>query len=407
MNTAIQKTTRKGHNEGNIRKRSDGRWEVRLSAGIDYKTGKKKRTSTCCNTKQEAIAILQEQAYAVRKDGWQDPMSVTLNEWYIYWLETYMINSVKRSTYISYEGFIRNHFAVIGNTKLKTLQASTLQELYNYKFNEEGISAKTIRNMHMALHKCLEQAVIQRLLTSNPCSGVVLPRAEKAEITALSAEQQRELVQESYSHRYGIFVRLTLCTGLRLGELIAVKWEDIDMVNGTLTVRRTLNRLAKLNSGAESNSTIKSDTNSNANRTEIILDTPKTKNSRRVIPLPSGAIEELKQWRSKQQIEKQNAGTSYINDNFVVTNELGKFFEQKTFKTQFDKMVRATNIEKLTYHSLRHTFATRALERGMDYKTLSSVLGHYSVAFTMDTYVHCLDEKKRKEMDKMNDLYLS
>lgn len=104
---ADPKASRRGHKEGNIRHRSDGRWEVRLSAGIDYKTGKAKRTSTCCNTKQEAIAILQRQAYDVRVNGWRDPMSVTLGQWYEYWLETYMRNKIKQSTYSSYTSAVK------------------------------------------------------------------------------------------------------------------------------------------------------------------------------------------------------------------------------------------------------------------------------------------------------------
>ena len=99
MKDTSKKALRRGHNEGNIRRRTDGRWEVRLSAGIDYKTGKPRRTSTCCNMRQEAIAILQQQAHEVRTQGWRDPMSVTLGEWYEYWLNTYMKDTVKQSTY--------------------------------------------------------------------------------------------------------------------------------------------------------------------------------------------------------------------------------------------------------------------------------------------------------------------
>ena len=95
MKDTSKKALRRGHNEGNIRQRTDGRWEVRLSAGIDYKTGKPRRTSTCCNTRQEAIAVLQQQAHEVRTQGWRDPMSVTLGEWYEYWLDTYMKDTVK------------------------------------------------------------------------------------------------------------------------------------------------------------------------------------------------------------------------------------------------------------------------------------------------------------------------
>ena len=104
-------------------------------------------------------------------------------------------------------------------------------------------------------------------------------------------------------------------------------------------------------------------------------------------------------------IYKQRAGEKYLDNGFVVTNEFGHYFEQKTFKDYYDRLLKDADIGHFTFHALRHTFATRALERGMDYKTLSSILGHYSVAFTMDTYVHSMDEHKRHEMDKMDDMF--
>ena len=136
MKDTSKTSLRRGHNEGNIRRRTDGRWEVRLSAGIDHKTGKPRRTSTCCNTRQEAIAVLQQQAHEVRTQGWRDPMSVTLGEWYEYWLDTYMKDTVKQSTYASYRSYLNKHFCVLGKILLKKLEPHTLQEFYNYKFRE-------------------------------------------------------------------------------------------------------------------------------------------------------------------------------------------------------------------------------------------------------------------------------
>ena len=193
MKDTSKTSLRRGHNEGNIRQRTDGRWEVRLSAGIDYKTGKPKRTSTCCNTRQEAIAILQQQAHEVRTQGWRDPMSVTLGEWYEYWLETYMKDTIKQSTYASYRSYLNKHFCVLGKILLKKLEPHTLQEFYNYKFREEGLSPKTLHNYHMALHKCLQQAVKERLLIYNHCDAVTLPCGEKAEVVVFTNDQQRAL----------------------------------------------------------------------------------------------------------------------------------------------------------------------------------------------------------------------
>ena len=344
MKDTSKKALRRGHNEGNIRQRTDGRWEVRLSAGIDYKTGKPKRTSTCCNTRQEAIAILQQQAHEVRTQGWRDPMSVTLGEWYEYWLDTYMKDTVKQSTYASYRGYLNKHFCVLGKILLKKLEPHTLQEFYNYKFCEEGLSPKTLRNYHMALHKCLQQAVKERLLVYNPCDAVTLPGGEKPEIVVFSNDQQRALVQASYRHRYGVFIRLDLCTGLRMGELLALKWEDIDFSTAQLHVRRTINRLAKY------------EAHDGENKTEIIFGTPKTKNSRRTIPLTRTMADELTRWKQQQAQDKIRAGDKYTDDGFIVTNEFGHYFEQKTFKDYYDRLLKDADIGHFTFHALRHPY---------------------------------------------------
>ncbi len=115
--------------------------------------------------------------------------------------------------------------------------------------------------------------------------------------------------------------------------------------------------------------------------------------------------DELTRWKQQQAQDKKRAGDKYTDDGFIVTNEFGHYFEQKTFKDYYDRLLKDADIGHFTFHALRHTFATRALERGMDYKTLSAILGHYSVAFTMDTYVHSMDEHKRREMDKMDDMF--
>ena len=312
---------------------------------------------------------------------------------YEYWLDTYMKDTVKQSTYASYRSYLNKHFCVLGKILLKKLEPHTLQEFYNYKFREEGLSPKTLRNYHMALHKCLQQAVKERLLVYNPCDAVTLPSGEKPEIVVFSNDQQRVLVQASYRHRYGVFIRLDLCTGLHMGELLALKWEDIDFSTAQLHVRRTINRLAKY------------EAHDGENKTEIVFGTPKTKNSRRTIPLTRTMADELTRWKQQQAQDKIRAGDKYTDEGFIVTNEFGHYFEQKTFKDYYDRLLKDADIGHFTFHVLRHTFATRALERGMDYKTLSAILGHYSVAFTMDTYVHSMDEHKRREMDKMDDMF--
>lgn len=277
--------------------------------------------------------------------------------------------------------------------KLKDLTARTLQDFYNYKLTEEGLSPKTIANMHRCLHKALNQAVLEHYLTFNPCDAVVLPRNEKPQIEVLTPDEQKRLMHTSYQFRYGVFIRLTLATGLRMGELLGLKWEDIDMRTGLLHVRRTLNRLPKI------------DYNGEGNTTEIVFQTPKTKNSIRSIPLLPAVVRELQQWRSVQMADAQLASTAYQDMEMLVSNPLGCYIEPRTFKDYYNEILTAANIGHFTFHALRHTFATRALEQGMDVKTLSVILGHYSVAFTLDTYTHVLDNQKREGMMLMEDLF--
>lgn len=305
-----------------------------------------------------------------------------------------MRNSLKQSTYTSYAGYINNHLAPAFPTlKLKDLTAKLLQEFYNYKLTEEKLSPKTIANLHRCLHKALKQAVLEHYINFNPCDAVSLPRNEKPQIEILTHEAQERLMYTSYQFRYGTFIRLTLATGIRLGELLGLRWEDVDVRKNMLHIRRTLNRLHKI------------DYDGIGNSTKIIIQEPKTKNSIRSIPLMQMIINDLQQWRNIQLSDARTAGAMYNDSGFIVTNPFGGYIEPRTFKDYYDKILKASGLEHYTFHALRHTFATRAMEQGMDVKTLSTLLGHYSVAFTLDTYTHVLDSQKHEEMKLLEELF--
>lgn len=338
----------RGHNEGSIKLRSDGRYEVRVTSGIDFATGKPKRISYYAKTKPEAVKLLHQTEYDIHFNEHIDPTSITLEQWMDIWLNTYMKNSLKQSTYTSYAGYIRNHFAPsIGKIKLKDISSILLQEFYNYKISDEGLSPKTIINMNLCLHKALKQAVLDKYLTFNPCDAVNLPRNEKPQIEVLTREEQSRLIYTSYQFRYGVFIRLTLSTGIRLGELLGLKWEDIDFRSGIMNIKRTLNRLPKINFNGDGNST------------EIVFQTPKTKNSVRSIPLLRSIVDELRAWQNVQSADAQLASTAYQNFGMVVTNPLGMYIEPRTFKDYYNQILAASGLGHFTFHALRHLNTTK------------------------------------------------
>ncbi len=307
-----------------------------------------------------------------------------LSEWLRFWLDTYEKSSIKLTTYANYDGYIRNYFQKFDDKDITQIFSDDYQDFFD-GILEYGLSAKTVRNMIIFLRKALKKAVVEDVIPSNPALDIELPKYESPEIKILSHDQQTKLIKVSYFYRYGVFVRLTLCTGIRLGELLGLQWNDIDFDRREMRIRRTLHRCKNYDPTEKAS-------------TSIFLDPPKTKNSKRTIPLLNHAVEDLKSWKLKQSREVTNA-------KFVVTGINGKFLDPKTFKDYYNRMLDRCDIHGITFHALRHTFATNALERGMDKKTLSEILGHYSVAFTLDTYAHVVDSFKRKNMDLMEDVY--
>lgn len=383
-------------NEGNIRKRSDGRWEVRISLGIDFATGEPKRISRYAATKEEAVKLLHEMSF-LRDTSPKNFQSITLGEWLDLCLEVYMKNSLKQSTYLSYESYIRVHFKpALGGLLLRDITPRLLQQYYNYKAESEGLAPKTIVNLNLFLHKALSFAVNEGYIQSNPAEAINLSRGMKPQIEILTRDEQVQLMRGSYQHRYGVFVRLVLFTGLRLGELLGLRWEDVDFRSGVIHIRRTLNRLNKT----------KRPENPGANTTEIVIQTPKSQNSLRTVPLLPAVVADLQAWAAVQKQDQLEAGANYVNSGYIVTNPYGGFIEPRTFKKYYDQILELSGLRHFTFHALRHTFASRAMEQGMDAKTLSMILGHYSVSFTLDTYTHVLDQHKHEGMALMDELYV-
>lgn len=385
----------RSNNEGNIRLRSDGRYEVRVTVDYDKIAGKPKRVSKYTKTREEAVKLLNQMSF-MNDTSPNTFTRVTLGDWLDLCLEVYMKNTLKQSTYLSYESYIRVHLKpALGKIPLQELTPRTLQLYYNYKAEVEGLAPKTIVNLNLFLHRALDFAVAEGYIGSNPTSSVNLPRGDRPQIVILTRDEQMRLIEGSYQHRYGVFIRLVLFTGMRLGELLGLRWEDVDVQGRRLYIRRTLNRLNKTKKPADPRE----------RSTEIVIQSPKSQNSVRSIPLLPQVLQDLQGWQRVQQNDRIAAGDAWQDSGFLVTNPLGGFVEPRTFKDYYNQILELSGLRHFTFHALRHTFASRAMEQGMDAKTLSVILGHASVSFTLDTYAHVLDEHKQEGMALMEELF--
>ncbi len=394
---------KRANGEGTIRQRTDGRWEGLYT--INYK-----RKSVYGKTQDEVRKKLNKVLNDIDSGIYIENNNITFGAWLDEWLEIYAKPSVKLSTYGSYEGYIRNHIKPeIGKIKLSVLRADVLQKFINQKLingrcdkvkdintnklvtKKGGLSEKTIKNMYNMIHSALKQAYRNGLVNQNVSELITLPKQKKNEMCVLSLNEQKALQTAVQDERLGIGIILSLFTGIRLGELLGLKFEDVDFENKTITIRRTLNRLKVFDNPDK--------------KTDIVIGEPKTNKAKRVIPLQDFIIPLLKSHRARILMERMKASNLYKNDGFIMCNEFGKHLEPTIYQNFFKNMLRKAEIQETHFHTLRHTFATRALENGFDVKVLADILGHADASTTLNKYAHALPDHKKASMEKLSCLY--
>lgn len=282
---------------------------------------------------------------------------------------------VKKSSYSAYMLLIENHLSpAFGN--MYNVEESDVQEFVFRKL-EEGLSQKTIKDILIVLKMILKFGVKIKLIEYQQFSIQFPTEREKHEIEVLSKINQKKImnyVQEHFTFKnLGIYICLS--AGIRIGEICALTWEDIDTDTGIIYIRKTIQRIYVVEDGNR--------------HTELILDTPKTKNSIRDIPMSRDLLKMLK------PIKK------IVNSSFFVLTNDAKSTEPRTYRNYYKKLMNELKIPELKFHGLRHSFATRCIESNCDYKTVSVILGHSNISTTLNLYVHPNLEQKKKCIDKM------
>lgn len=385
---------KKSNGEGSIVKREDGRYMARYT--LDGKR------YTIYGATFEDVRVQLTEVLANNDKGTHiTPSHYTVSQWLREWLVTYALPTVKQSTYISYESYVRLHLEpALGTSKLTALTIEQLQRFYNQK--KQSLSVKSLRNIYNMLHACLDQAVINGHLLRNPIQGVKLPSVPKKEITILSPTEQATLHAAANTSptlsAFGII--FTLSTGIRLGELIGLQWGDLDYANHTIHIRRTVGRLQRID---ETGKLIPK--SPGIPTTEIVARSPKSANARRTIPLFPQVWNDLMVYYNKQQEMLWTQGIPLTPTTPIFPTPLGIVYEPRTYEDLFKRTLKAAGLPNINFHALRHTFATRALEAGMDIKVLSSILGHAQASTTLNLYAHALPDHKKTSMEKMESFY--
>lgn len=336
-------------------------------------------------TVTETQKKMTELKYKLEHGLYVSKEKITLNEWYTTWLEEYKKNRVKIGTYTSYDKYYRSSIMKrIGNKNIGEIRGEHIQKLYNDMI-KEGYAVSSIKIASAILHGCLQQAYRNGLIERNPVELAEIPRetGQKKKRIAMTKEQQdlfMQYAEESYLYH---FFAVMLRTGMRKGEMQGLKYTDIDKKQGVIHVRRTLKYIEGMG---------------------YIEDTPKTRTSTRDIPLTAAMLEHI-------EAQRNYWGFKVVKmDQYLFTNENCDPISRERVQAEIDrtvKRIRAAghDFPRITSHVFRHTFATRAIEAGMQPQVLKTIMGHSSLAMTMDLYSHVLPDTKTEEMQKIANVF--
>ncbi|MBC8062365.1 MAG: site-specific integrase [Clostridiaceae bacterium] len=317
---------------------------------------------------------------------------VTLSSWLDTWLFEYKKNSIRPSTFESYEYLVRVHLKPeIGQYPLRELRPEHIQTLYNKK--TEILSARTVKYIHIVLNQALKQALKNNLIARNIADTATLPKQEKKEMRVLSPEEQDIFLNTLGNDRLRTAFVLALGTGIREGELLALKWENVDFKNGTISIKESVRRVRTFDKNSE-------------NKTKIIFQEPKTSAGRRTIPVPSAVLSELSDHLIRQEVERTLAEPLYEDNGLVFCTELGRTSETRNFLRKFYSLTKKSGLENVNFHALRHTYATRLLEQNQHPKVLQVLLGHADITLTLNKYCHVIPDIKKAAADSINNLFL-
>jgi len=371
-------THRRGHGEGTISKKSDGRWWARVDLG--WRHGKRVRKAVYGKTRREVAEKLQKAQEAKRKGLPVVNETQTVEQFLTDWLEKTVKIKTRVRTYETYEVSLRLHILpYLGKVRLSDLSPQRVQTWLG-DLDQAGVSAGVRFNARAVLRSALNQAMKWELISRNAAALVDAPSVSRDEIQPLDQTQVGRLLTVCASHRLGPVFTVAVALGLRLGEVLGLRWSDIDLETRELRVRQTLQR----------------------QKGRVAFGEPKSKRSRRTLPLPIVAAEALKAHRTRQLQERLLAGSRWHDSGLVFTSTIGTSADDRNVRRAWKELLASADLPYVRIHDLRHTAATLLLTQGVHPRVVMETLGHSQIGVTLDTYSHVLPALQRDAADEMD-----
>ena len=368
---------KRGQNEGTIFKRKDKDiWVAQISIQ-GKRISKYGKTQSEC---REWIRKMQNQVDdGLTIAGAQKTLAKYLEEWLLV-----HATSIRPKTAEQYNQICKQHIIPnLGSIKLKDLQAGHIQSLYSKKL-ASGTSKRTVVLIHAVLMRSLKQAEKMGIIGKNPVLAVTRPKVERKEMKVLNDGQVRSLLSAAAGERYEAAFWLAVSTGMRLGELVGLKWADIEWTNKQLRVQRQVQRLS----------------------TGLAFSEPKTKTSRRMIALGSEPVEKLRKHLVSQSKDRQKAGESWIENDLIFPSVIGTPLDPSNLYHIFKELLKKAQLPPIRFHDLRHTAATLMLLQGTHPKIVQERLGHSDISMTLNTYSHVIPSMQAEAAEKLDELLM-
>jgi integrase len=349
------KAKSRANGDGDVFPRRNAKGEITSYRGAYFGPDGKRRYVSG-KTKTEARAALAKARADAAGGLVADAGRLTVADYLERWLNDSVRGSVKPATHESYERLVNKHVSpALERVKLSALTPAHLQSFYRAKL-DEGLSPRTVQYLHVVTHRALKQALRWGLVARNIAEAVDPPKVHKKTVTPLSPEQTRVFLEVAHGDRLEALYVLAVHTGMRQGELLALHWEDVDLEAGMLRVRGT-----------------------------------KTARSRRTVKLSQAAIEALRSHLTRQLREIDRVGSLWQENGLVFASEIGTPLNRHNLtQRSFKPLLRRAGLPEIRFHDLRHTCATILLSKGVHAKFVQELLGHATIAITLDTYSHVL-----------------